>query len=208
MAYSDLERDDPITLRLAFAPKPEGARAVSLAVRTFLAESGVDPRELFSYELCVAEASINAIEYAEGPARGLRPTIEVILTPEKLEIRLIDYTPGFDLPKKIAAPSPLDERGRGLFLIQSVMDEVLYIRGRRENALIMRKFRASGGGGPVFKKDAKDNPLVATPDVEYPLDDTDPFQVHPDVDEQEETAEKDLVRKFCWESLGQLIGAS
>ncbi|HZZ20312.1 MAG TPA: ATP-binding protein [Opitutaceae bacterium] len=204
MAPSTSERADPITLRLAFAPKPEGARAVSIAVRTFLADNGVDERELFSFELCVAEASINAIEYAEGPAKGLRPRAEVFLSHEKLEIRVIDYTPGFELPGHVAPPSPLDERGRGLFLIQSVMDDVVYVRGRHENALIMRKWWSTDGAEAGEHKESKSNPLAGNHGEEYPLDDRDPLQDQANNVDELEGSNHDLVRKFCWERLGNI----
>jgi len=141
MASPLLEPARPATLRLAFAPDLASARAVSIAIRTFLAEQGVAEKELFSYELCISEASNNAVEYAEGYARNLKPVAEALFTPSQIELRVTDHTAGFDLPEKIAAPSPLTDRGRGLFLIQSVMDEVRYLRGTKENTLVMRKKR-------------------------------------------------------------------
>ena len=141
MASPLLEPARPATLRLAFAPDLASARAVSIAIRTFLAEQGVAEKELFSYELCISEASNNAVEYAQGYARNLKPVAEALFTPSQIELRVTDHTAGFDLPEKIAAPSPLTDRGRGLFLIQSVMDEVRYLRGTKENTLVMRKKR-------------------------------------------------------------------
>jgi anti-sigma regulatory factor (Ser/Thr protein kinase) len=118
------------------------ARAVSVAIRNFLAEQGVPEKELFSYELCIAEASNNAVEYARGPSRNLKPFAEALFTPSQIELRVTDHTEGFVLPEKIPPPSPLTDRGRGLFLIQSVMDEVRYLRGTKENILVMRKKRS------------------------------------------------------------------
>jgi len=141
MAAPLLEPARPATLRLAFAPDLASARAVSIAIRTFLAEQGVAEKELFSYELCISEASNNAVEYAEGYAKSLKPVAEALFTPSQIELRVTDHTAGFDLPEKITAPSPLTDRGRGLFLIQSVMDEVRYLRGTKENILVMRKKR-------------------------------------------------------------------
>jgi serine phosphatase RsbU (regulator of sigma subunit)/anti-sigma regulatory factor (Ser/Thr protein kinase) len=131
----------PATLRLAFAPNPVAVRAVAAAIRSFLAEQGVPEKELFSFELCVAEASTNAITYAQGRALKLEPVAEALFTPDQIELRVTDHTPGFALPEKIAQPSPLSDGGRGLFIIQSVMDEVRYLRGSKENILIMRKRR-------------------------------------------------------------------
>ena len=131
----------PISLRLEFGVDFESARATSAAVRVFLAEQGVPNGELFSYELCIAEACYNAIEYAEKTAAKSRPFAEVVFTPDQIEMRVTDRTAGFAMPSNIPAPSPMSERGRGLFIIQSVMDEVQYLRGPSENVLVMRKRR-------------------------------------------------------------------
>ncbi len=128
-------------LRLPFSPDPQSVRTAAEAVRKFLAEQGVGEKELFSFELCIAEAGNNAIAYAEGPARALMPVAEALFTPDQIELRMTDHTPGFVLPERIVLPPPLKDRGRGLFLIKSVMDEVRYIRGATENILIMRKRR-------------------------------------------------------------------
>jgi serine phosphatase RsbU (regulator of sigma subunit)/anti-sigma regulatory factor (Ser/Thr protein kinase) len=141
MAAPSLEPARPATLRLAFSPDLASARAVSVAIRNFLAEQGVSEKELFSYELCIAEASNNAVEYAQGFSRGLKPIAEALFTPTQIELRVTDHTAGFALPEHLPPPSPLTDRGRGLFLIQSVMDEVRYLRGTNENILVMRKKR-------------------------------------------------------------------
>jgi serine phosphatase RsbU (regulator of sigma subunit)/anti-sigma regulatory factor (Ser/Thr protein kinase) len=141
MAASSLEPARPAALRLAFAPNLASAREVSVAIRNFLAEQGVSEKELFSYELCIAEASNNAVEYAEGPCRNLKPIAEALFTPTQIELRVTDHTAGFTLMERLPPPSPMTDRGRGLFLIQSVMDEVRYLRGTNENILVMRKKR-------------------------------------------------------------------
>lgn len=136
-----LEPARPAALRLAFAPNLVSARAVAVEIRNFLAEQGVAEKELFSYELCIAEASNNAVEYAQGYHRDRKPIAEALFTPTQIELRVTDHTAGFSLPDRIPPPPPLTDRGRGLFLIQSVMDEVRYLRGKNENILVMRKKR-------------------------------------------------------------------
>jgi anti-sigma regulatory factor (Ser/Thr protein kinase) len=131
----------PISLRLEFGVDFESARATSAAVSLFLAEQGVPKGELFTYELCIAEACYNAIEYAVKSAMNFRPFVVVVFTPEQIEMRVTDRTAGFAMPSNIPMPSPMSERGRGLFIIQSVMDEVQYLRGPSENVLVMRKRR-------------------------------------------------------------------
>ena len=128
-------------LRLSFSPDPQSVRTAAGTIRKFLAEQGVPEKELFSFELCIAEAGSNAIEYAAGAARGMKPVAEALFTPDQIELRMTDHTAGFVLPERIALPPPQKERGRGLYLIKSAMDEVRYLRGATENILIMRKRR-------------------------------------------------------------------
>jgi serine phosphatase RsbU (regulator of sigma subunit)/anti-sigma regulatory factor (Ser/Thr protein kinase) len=142
MAAPALELAQPVTLRLAFAPDLASVRTVATAVRNFLAGQDVAEQELFACELCITEASNNAVEYAFGAARELKLVAEALFTSAQIELRVTDHTSGFVLPERIAAPSPQKERGRGLFLIQSLMDEVRYLRGATENILIMRKKRS------------------------------------------------------------------
>ena len=45
-----------------------------------------------------------------------------------IEARVPAHTPGFDCPAEIALPAPDAERGRGLYLMKSLMDDVFYLR--------------------------------------------------------------------------------
>jgi serine phosphatase RsbU (regulator of sigma subunit)/anti-sigma regulatory factor (Ser/Thr protein kinase) len=143
MAASSIKPAWPATLRMTFSPDLGAAREVSVSVRNFLADQGMPPKELFSYELCIAEASYNAVEYAKGDSRLLKPVAEVLFSSDLIEMRVTDHTPGFAMSDRIPQPSPHNERGRGLFLIHAVMDEVRYLRGDGENTLVMRKRRRS-----------------------------------------------------------------
>ncbi|MGH7996078.1 MAG: ATP-binding protein, partial [Opitutaceae bacterium] len=127
------------SLRRPFSPDFESARHAAAEVRVFLAAHAVGRAELFACELCAAEACNNAVEYAAESAQ--QPTIEASVGPERIELRVTDHTPGFELPDGPVPPAPAAERGRGLFLIRSLMDEVAYYRGRGRNLLVMGKSR-------------------------------------------------------------------
>jgi anti-sigma regulatory factor (Ser/Thr protein kinase) len=131
----------PSLLRITFDSDLAAAREVSVAVHGFLADHGMPEKEIFSYELCIAEACYNAVEYAKGEALQMKPAAEVLFANEWIELRVVDHTSGFELKGRVPQPSPQNERGRGLFLMQAVMDEVHYLRGGGENTLIMRKRR-------------------------------------------------------------------
>ncbi len=131
--------DQSTTLRLSVVPDLVSARAAAATVRGFFAEQGVPDHELFACELCVAEACNNAIEYGQSPDRDLPVLVDAVCGARRIELRVSDYTADFDLPEPLP-PAPMEsERGRGLFIIRSLMDEVRYLRGAKENVLIMRK---------------------------------------------------------------------
>ena len=61
----------------------------------------------------------------------------------QIEIKIHDCTPGFSMPKKSELPEDAVEHGRGIFIMQSIMDDVIYLRGRDRNTMVLRKFRAA-----------------------------------------------------------------
>lgn len=116
------------------------ARGATRNLREFLGEQGLDESEQFNCELCLAEACNNAVQYA-APALHQRPvTAEAICHSAGIELRVTDHTAGFSLGKKREL-DPNRENGRGLFIIQTLMDEVQYFRGCDSNTLVMRKAR-------------------------------------------------------------------
>ncbi len=63
---------------------------------------------------------------------------------------MTDHTPGFVLPgadqRAVPCPSRAKAGAHGLFLIQTVMDELRYVRGPSENVLITLKDRKGASG--------------------------------------------------------------
>src|SRR6266487_7139863 len=114
------------------------------AVRGFLAEQGLGEKELAACELALADACNNAINYASDAAKTKPVEVEAICNTAGIELRVNDHTPGFDWPKRVELPEVESERGRGLFLIQSLMDSSEYFRGGQENLLRLRKNRLPG----------------------------------------------------------------
>jgi serine phosphatase RsbU (regulator of sigma subunit)/anti-sigma regulatory factor (Ser/Thr protein kinase) len=127
--------------RVVFKCDLSEARIATRILRAFLAEQGLDESEQFNCELCLAEACNNAVQYAGDAGARQTITAEALCLPASVELRVVDHTPGFDLPECPTAISPEGERGRGLFIIQSLMDEVQYSRGPEGNTLTMRKSR-------------------------------------------------------------------
>lgn len=116
-------------------------RPVALAVSSFLRDQMIGEETVQACELALVEACNNAVRYALEEGRKEPVQVDVICGSEQIELRVSDHTPGFDLPSQVELPSPEHESGRGLFLIQSVMDAVRYLRGREGNCLVMKKKR-------------------------------------------------------------------
>lgn len=138
-AYAKSSRS--LTLRLSLACDLEEVRPVTLAVRSFLTEQGLSEEELMACELALAEACNNAIRYANEEGRQAPIEIDTICDPHRVSLCVYDHTPGFDWPELIDLPEAEVERGRGVFLIKSLMDEASYFRSAGSNCLVMQKRR-------------------------------------------------------------------
>lgn len=135
-------------LRLELNSDLEAVRPMTSVVGDFLKEQGAAREEIQATELALVEACNNAIRYASEEARRRKIPVEVMCGPEQLELHVNDNTEGFDWPREIVLPELTEERGRGLFLIHSVMDRVNYYRGRGQNWLVMGRKR-NGHAGEV-----------------------------------------------------------
>ena len=144
-AASVPRRDHRISFRIEPACEFVSVRAAILVLRDWLAEHGLTEAELGTWELALVEAANNAVKYAPPAARQLPVSIELLLGEHELEARVTDHTDGFDWPENIELPDPDAESGRGLFLIQSLTDKVIYLRHKSENVMVMRRARPAGG---------------------------------------------------------------
>jgi len=98
-------------------------------------------REKLAYELnlVLTEAMANAIQHAnEGdPTREVH--IEIGIVERNLTIRVYDHGQGFDISQFADPGHPLDEHGRGIYLIHTIMDRVSYLPSRDGHVLEMSK---------------------------------------------------------------------
>lgn len=132
-----------VSNRVEFRCDLHEARVATRILRAFLAEQGLDEGEQFNCELCLAEACNNAVQYVSPAKAHLPISAEVLCHAASVELRVIDHTDGFVLGERVAELSAERENGRGLFIIQSLMDDVRYLHGPGENTLVMRKKRTS-----------------------------------------------------------------
>ena len=128
-----------VSFRLSLPCELRVVRQAAAAARNFMTSHAIPAEDLMGCELALVEACNNAILYATEAGRQKPFEIELLSDGPRLELHVIDHTPGFEWPAKLDLPRPDQERSRGLFIIQSVMDETLYLRGSGENRLVMRK---------------------------------------------------------------------
>jgi serine/threonine-protein kinase RsbW len=90
----------------------------------------------------LTEALANAIEHANIADPAKEVVVRINISDKELAIRVFDNGQGFDL-NRVSVPSfdldLLDEKGRGLFIIRSLMDSVVYKKTNGGNVLEMKK---------------------------------------------------------------------
>lgn len=91
-------------------------------VRNAMEQVGVDPDCVYDFELAMSEACTNVLLHS-GP--GDQYLVRLDLQDRLGMIRVIDVGHGFDSARLQAEdPLPQDERGRGLGLMQALVDRV------------------------------------------------------------------------------------
>lgn len=130
-----------ISLRLECACEFTAVRAAVAQVRGWLEEKNLSEAELGAWELALTEAGNNAVKYAPETVRQKNVVIEISASEREIEARVTDHTGGFDWPAEIKLPEENAERGRGLYLMKSLTDEIFYLRSPQENTLVLRRAR-------------------------------------------------------------------
>ena len=101
-------------------------------------------REALANQLTIVltEALVNAIKHANCADPNKEVHIRINISDKELAIRVYDSGGGFDLntiPSPCFDASALEEKGRGIFIIRSLMDSVEYKRSEGGNVLEMKK---------------------------------------------------------------------
>lgn len=91
--------------------------------------------------LVLTEALVNAIKHANSADPNKEVHIRISVSDKDLLIRVYDNGQGFDLNliPRTGCPDPLNEQGRGIYIIRSLMDSVEYKKANGGNVLEMKK---------------------------------------------------------------------
>jgi len=98
-------------------------------------------REKLAYDLnlVLTEAMANAILHANQGDPAKEVHIEISIVKKSLFIKVFDFGQGFDIKQFIEPGHPLDDHGRGIYLMHKIMDEVSYLATDNGHVLEMRK---------------------------------------------------------------------
>jgi serine/threonine-protein kinase RsbW len=129
---------------------PTDLRLLALArafVEAVCQLAGLDERATHAVVLATDEATNNVMRHAHEDRPEATLNIQCFIRPDRLEVRLIDEGPPFDLDTvPHLEPGELRAGGRGVFLMRRLMDELtVEARPGRGNTLSMVKlFKVAG----------------------------------------------------------------
>ena len=134
-------------VRLEIDSELANTTLVAMAVRGLCAMTTLSPVEVNRVELCVVEIVNNAIEHAYGHEKGHKVEVGVNLLQSSLLLTISDWGEPMDESKLGAKDFPVDPddpsawlcSGRGLPIVQSLMDKVEYQSVGNKNSFIMSK---------------------------------------------------------------------
>lgn len=118
-------------LETAYPPRCASAAQMRQALRAYLSQRALDANLVYDVVLAADEAFINAVSHADAADDPILVTARVSESEASVEIR--DHGGGFTF-RRSDPPSVPDVRranGRGVFLMESLMDEVSVRSGRR-----------------------------------------------------------------------------
>jgi serine/threonine-protein kinase RsbW len=105
-----------------------------------------DDRLRLNFRVGVAEALANAMLYGNERDPEKRVRIEAWCSPDKVRVRVTDQGAGFDpgaLPDPTLPQNRASSRGRGVFLIRQLMDQVEF--NEQGNSIEMLLLAEEGG---------------------------------------------------------------
>ena len=137
---------DDFTITLNIKSKLDYLPLIRRVVRE-ICSSLVCKEEIFQdIELCLNEALSNVIHHAYHNESDRELQLMVTLCKDEVVFQIVDQglkNPYLNKPlmpdQDLIPLNPLEETGRGLFIIHKLMDEVIYSHKENKNILFLRK---------------------------------------------------------------------
>ena len=104
---------------------PADTRYVSLirrGIRSLAESAGFSRQEVSDVEVAVSEAVTNSVEHGSPCSDCAAVLIKCLVSGEGLVVEVEDESPADHLPSPVLS-GPADERGRGILMMHSLMDE-------------------------------------------------------------------------------------
>lgn len=140
-------------LRLVTESLLENTAMLGSAIRGLALAATFDETAAFQLELCVIEATTNAIRHAYSGLPGNEVEVVVELVADRISFLIYDSGkahPDFDQMTPLSfdwkSPDQVPEGGMGLSIIREIMDEVQYSSYQGRNCLAMTKFLVAENG--------------------------------------------------------------
>jgi serine/threonine-protein kinase RsbW len=124
-----MTKNDSRRVRLDIASRFDMLEMVQTVLGHVSAMLGFNEDEAHYVNVAVRESLVNAIRHGNAMDESKRVSVEFVMHPDRLEVRVQDQGAGFD-PDSLADPTTeeniLKSTGRGIFFMRSFMDEVRY----------------------------------------------------------------------------------
>ena len=153
---TEVETSPVILAQFSIASIAGNERAAMDKVARVVAAAGLSIQSLERLQTAVSEATMNAIEHGNRGAPDLPVRVQVQALPKSIVVRVTDYGGGTtagaepNLDAKLAGEQ--SPRGWGLFLIQSMVDEVRFEDSSQSHTVEM-----------VMRRDKKSSPETDSP---------------------------------------------
>lgn len=131
----------------AYLPRRRSAKEMRRALRSYLLEHGIEPAVIAQVVLAAEEAFINAVTHTEE-CRACSITVSAQVSGDRISVEIRDRGHGFS-HKRSASPRIPDAgrvHGRGVFIMESMMDEVVVRPGREGTTVCMVRRIPIGAG--------------------------------------------------------------